>query len=314
MRLLGMAGKTLFWGAIGSCCGLFSLFAVINAAEPADVANQRLAKLQAAIQQMQTAFNAHDAQAMAALWESDAVHRQGTSGDEVKGREAILAAYQDLFQKDPQAKLVITLNQVHEVSAEVVHVKCSTQLMHSDQSVTFSRFSGLLVQQDGKWLIDQVEEFDVAPERVRTPGTLLRQQLGWLIGTWEDDADGSKVISRFQFANGGNFIVREYRTSIPKGPDVSGTQVIGWDNEHKTIRCWQFDGDGSFGEGVWEQMDEKRWRCPMVVKLVDGRRASFTQIIELVSEDQLKWSLVNREVDGLSIPSIGPDQLVRKPE
>ncbi|MFN3152310.1 SgcJ/EcaC family oxidoreductase [Bremerella sp.] len=266
--------------------------------------------LQASFQAFEAAFNQHDAKAIAKLWQEDAVHRQTSLAGNLKGRAAILAAYEALFQSDPEAKLAITLNSIREVAPGVASVKCSTQVLHSDKSVSFSRLSALLAKDGNQWVISEVEEADVPAGASVSPGAL--HQLDWLVGTWVDGNEKSTVSNHVYWISGGNFLARTYHMNTPQGFSQSGMQIIGWDREHNVLRCWQFDGDGSFGEGTLEQTGPATWRCPMVVKLVDGRRASFSQVIERVSSNELKLSLVNMEVDGQALPGTGPDKLTRR--
>ncbi|MFA8017752.1 SgcJ/EcaC family oxidoreductase [Bremerella cremea] len=310
MKLFSWGQTARCFGALLACCWAMSLANVSHAEDPASPASELETNLKASLDQLQAAFNAHDAQAVASFWEQEGIHRQATTGDQIKGRDAILKAYTELFQSDPNAKLIITLNAVREVSPTVADVKCSTQLMHSDRSISYSKFSALLVKQGDKWLLDHVEEFDVVLPVETAAGALSK--LGWMVGVWGDNVQGAHVSSKVHWASGGNFLIREYKMVTPQGIAGAGTQVIGWDGEHDVIRCWQFDGDGSFGEGTWQETSQNIWHCPMVVKLTDGRRAAFTQVIERVSDKELKLTIVNMEVDGLSLPNVGPDRLVRQ--
>lgn len=266
--------------------------------------------LKDSFQAFEMAFNQHDAKAIAKLWQEDAVHRQTSLAGNLKGRKAIQATYEALFQADPKAKLAITLNSFREVAPGVASAKCSTQVLHSDKSVSFSRLSALLAKNGDQWMISEVEEADVPAGGPVSQGAL--HQLDWLVGTWVDGNEKSTVSNHVHWISGGNFLARTYQMNTPQGFSQSGMQIIGWDNEHNVLRCWQFDGDGSFGEGAFEQTGPATWRCAMVVKLVDGRRASYSQVIERVSSNELKLSLVNMEVDGQALPGAGPDKLTRR--
>jgi len=283
------------------------LFSVSGSAQSTDSPLEK--QVQASFQAFETAFNQHDAKAIANLWQEDAVHRQTAVAGSLKGRAAILAAYETLFQADPEAKIAITVNSVRDISPGVVSVKCSTQVVHSNKAVTSSRLSAIVTKHGDQWQISEVEETDV-PTGAATAASPLHQ-LDWLAGTWVDSDQKSTVTNHFHWNAGKTFLSRQYTLNTPQGFNQSGQQIIGWDSEHNVIRCWQFDGDGSFGEGTFEQVSPTTWRCPMVVKLVDGRRASYSQVIERVSPNELKLSLVNMEVDGQVLPGTGPDKLTR---
>lgn len=303
-----VAGK--FGHGLLACSFLLLLGVTVHAQSAEPTSDPLKQKLQASFKTFETAFNQHDAKAIASLWQEDAVHRQTAIAGSLKGRAAILAAYEALFQSDPQAKLAITVNSFREISPEIASVKCSTQLLHTDKSISFSRLSALLAKSGDQWLISEVEEADVPASAAGSPSAL--QQLDWLVGTWVDAGEKATVSNHVSWIIGGNFLSRQYQINTPQGFSQSGMHIIGWDNEHNVIRCWQFDGDGSFGEGTYEQTGPSTWRCPMVVKLVDGRRASYSQVIERVSNNELKLSLVNMEVDGQVLPGSGPDKLTRR--
>lgn len=311
MKSLSSPGGYHSAGKIGYgllACSIVLLVGATAQAQSNEPASSPVEKdLQAFFGAFEKAFNQHDAKAVANAWQEDAVHRQAALAGSMKGRAAILAAYEALFQADPQAKLAVTLNSIREVAPNVVSAKCSTQVLHSDKSVSFSRLSALLTKHGNQWLISEVEESDVPAAVAPSP----LHQLDWLVGTWVDGSEKSTVSNRVGYVQGGSFLTRQYQMSSPQGFSQSGMQVIGWDSEHNVIRCWQFDGDGSFGEGTFEQTSPTTWRCPMVVKLVDGRRASYSQVIERVSNNELKLSLRNMEVDGQALPGSGPDKLTR---
>ncbi|PQO41246.1 hypothetical protein C5Y96_00585 [Blastopirellula marina] len=313
MKCFSSPGGCHIAGKVGYgllACSIMLLVGATVQAQSTEATSSPVEKdLKAFFGAFEAAFNQHDAKAVANAWQEDAVHRQTALADSLKGRAAILAAYEALFQADPQAKLAVTLNSLREVAPNVVSVKCSTQVLHSDKSVSFSRLSALLTKHGNQWLISEVEEADVPAAAANAPSPL--HQLDWLVGTWVDGNEKSTVSNQVGYIQGGSFLTRHYQINSPQGFSQSGMQIIGWDSEHNVIRCWQFDGDGSFGEGTFEQTSPTTWRCPMVVKLVDGRRASYSQVIERVSNNELKLSLVNMEVDGQALPGTGPDKLTR---
>ena len=59
-------------------------------------------------------YNAHDTEAVAACWAVDAVYVDRDSDAEIVGREKLLEAYKEIFQRHPQIEMVA---DVHSGSA-----------------------------------------------------------------------------------------------------------------------------------------------------------------------------------------------------
>jgi hypothetical protein len=106
-------------------------------------------------------------------------------------------------------------------------------------------------------------------------------------------------------------LVRTYRLEQGGATTRTGTQVIGWDAEQQCIRCWLFDGSGSFGEGTWLPDGDKKWINKMVMKLAAGHRGSLTQVYELSDDGKLTIATIDREIDGEAQPNGSPVSLVR---
>ena len=80
--------------------------------------------------------------------------------------------------------------------------------------------------------------------------------------------------------------------------DLTGTQRIGWDPSTRQIRSWEFDSDGSFGEGIWNRRSDESWVIKMSGVRHDGRIASDTRIVTRTGADQLSWRAVDRTLSG----------------
>ena len=91
---------------------------------------------------------------------------------------------------------------------------------------------------------------------------------------------------------------------------MSGMQIIGWDPAAKQIRSWVFDSDGGFAEGRWTNKDS-RWYVTMAGTLPDGRKASSTNVLTYVDDDQFKWQSVNRTAGGSLLPNVDEVVVVR---
>ncbi len=275
-----------------------------EAPRPAD-ADHKLADAVAAF--IRT-FNSHDAAALAKFWRTDAAHVNQATGERLAGRQAIQDAYVELFKTDPNCVLQLHVGRLSFVTPMVATLDCTADISHTSGEVSRSKFSAILVQDAGDWLIDQVHETDVP---IIPAATANLNQLQWLIGTWVDQSSDLHVMNETHWAGNSNYLVRTYQLEQRGAVARDGTQIIGWDAEQKCLRAWLFDSSGSFGEGTWQAEGDKKWVNKMVMKLADGRRGSLTQVYELTADEKVIIETVDREVDGAAQPNIAPVTLVR---
>lgn len=287
----------LVWGAVV----LASLGAQLRAEDPAPPPG--VVKTLAALAD---AFNRHDAQAAAAQWSTDAVHESSLAGDRLTGREAIAKAYAELFRADPKSEMKFHPGPSRLGAEGEALVSGTIEVRHGDGSVTTSRVAARLVESPEGWRIKQVREW-VAPPRAAD----ALAQLEWLVGSWVDETPEGRVTNEVEWARGRNFLARDYRQEAGGKVVREGRQLIGWDAEDQCLRCWTFDSDGSFGEGVLEPGGENRWLSRMIVKLADGRRGSMTQAMERLPDGNLKIESLARDVDGEPQPNGAPVMMRR---
>ncbi|MBN1851487.1 MAG: hypothetical protein JW829_02140 [Pirellulales bacterium] len=256
---------------------------------------------------IEAAFDAHDARALSSLWDKHAVHCSKSTGIELSGRQTISDAYTKLFAEDPGCTLSVRIQSKKldtETTALVIGI---AQVDHPRGLPTLSQFEARLTRIGAKWLLTRVDETDLFLDAATALGPLQ-----WLVGRWvAEDPDGSAV-NEFRFVDEGAFLLRNYWRESKDGPSIQGTQVIGWDSEQSCIRTWVFDSTGSFGEGYWQREGTNRWLNKLALKLSDGRRASLTQVLERVGEDQIKLQLVAGEIDGAAQPNGPVATLARK--
>jgi uncharacterized protein (TIGR02246 family) len=256
---------------------------------------------------LETAFNAHDAPAMSALWTEDAVHHSTSTGTELSGRQAISDAYAKLFAEDPGCKLSIGVQSAKLDTDTTATVMGTAQVDHPGRAPTRSQFEAKLTRTGANWLLTRVDETDL-PLDVAS----ALSPLGWLAGRWVEETPNGSVVNQFRWVDGGVFLLRNYHRESKDGQRMQGTQIIGWDAEQACIRTWLFDSTGSFGEGCWQPEGTTRWLNKLAIKLADGRRASLTQILERVGEDQLTLQSIDREIDGAAQPNGPVATLTRK--
>lgn len=217
------------------------------------------------------AFNRHDPAALVAHWSDRGESVDLDSGEVTAGREAVREVFASLFVEEPASTIDIDIQTIRPVRADVALVDGTSRITFGDGGRAGSRFSAVVVRQDGRWLLDSVREAALAqPAEPRRP----LDALAWLVGSWEDEAPGMTATTRCFWSAGKSFLIRTHAVSadtvdasppqpgdahipalLPAG-DVSGrevTEIIGWDPERQAIRSWVFTSAGRFAEGTWSQ-------------------------------------------------------------
>jgi uncharacterized protein (TIGR02246 family) len=263
-----------------------------------------------ALQDYAAAFNKHDAAAVAAFWSPTGSYEDRDTGERLDGREAIQEDLGDLFKRQPGVNLVIQVDRVRLIGRDVAKADGEATVTNPGEEPRTVSFSAIHVRQDGRWLLDSTEETSSTPPM--TAKAALKE-LDWLVGTWRDESDEVRVETTVRWARTGSFLIRSYTIRF-KGDEQprEGTQVIGWDPRNRQIHSWNFESDGSFGEGVWSRSGDE-WRVRLTHTSEDGSLSSATQVITRINNDRLKVQMVGREIDGEPLPTGEPVMVDRVP-
>jgi uncharacterized protein (TIGR02246 family) len=256
------------------------------------------------------AFNKQDLDATSAMWAENCSYVNRESGERTKGRTAIRADLQEVFKNPLKTHLAGTVDLVRSVKPDLVSVEGRITTSVPDEQPSELLFAALLAKQGDNWLIQSVEEMTV-PQPL-TAGDAL-QQLAWLEGNWVDNSKDSPVVSTIRWSANESFLIRSFSTQEGEEVTPLGTQIIGWDPRSQQIRSWTFNVDGSFGDGIWSQVDND-WSIQSTQTLADGRAASGTYVVTRVDENTVTLKLVGQEIDGEPVPASDPVSLVRVPE
>lgn len=257
------------------------------------------APIREALKAYVAAFNAHDAEAVAAHWVENAVYVDRETGTTIEGREAIEAEFATIFEANPDAQLVGEVTDISFVTDDVAIANGTATVYAPDANPSLATFSATFVHQGAAWLLHSVNESDVPlPETAYD----ALQPLAWMVGTWVDESDDLRVETRVSWAPGGSFLIRAF--SIHSGEDTvkEGTQIVGWDPRAREIRSWSFDSDGSFGDGIWTESGGK-WLIQSTQTLADGAAASGTFVFTPVDEDTFTVQLIGHEIEGEPQPT-----------
>ncbi len=256
------------------------------------------------------AFNRQDLDATAACWTTSCTHVDRATGERTEGRDAIRADLTEVFGAPLKTLLGGTIDEVRFVRPDVASIDGTTTTSIAGEDPSVSQFFAIVVLEDDRWMLGSVEESPVAP-----PATAADALAGlaWLEGSWVDDSNGERVVSTFNWSVNQAFLVRSISREADGEISRVGTQIIGWDPRGQQIRSWNFNADGSFGDGVWSPVDNN-WIVKSSETLPDGSAASGTYLISPVDENSLTMRLMGVEVEGQPQPASEPVTIVRVPD
>ncbi len=253
------------------------------------------------------AYNAGDAKAIAALFapEGQVITEEGES---VEGREAIEAAFQQLFEDMPKTEMEVFIDSIRSIGTDLaVEVGGTRETIAPGETPEYGRYTVLHVKRDGKWLMAMAR--DTAGEPPTNHERL--EPLAWLVGEWLDDGGSSVVRTHCDWSPDGNFLLQEMTIQV-EGQDVMQvTQRIGWDPIAKRIRSWVFDSEGGFGEGIWTRLDDS-WVIKSTGVQAEGTTASATSVIVPTGTDGYVWRVHDRISGDEALPPLEV-KVVRKP-
>lgn len=272
----------------------FLLAAAIAVPSPAD---------EAAVKKMigdyATAFNAKDLDGVLSYWAEHGVHVDRETGERTEGRDAIREDISEAFELDPGARLLGRVDRLRFIKPDVASVEGQVSITAEGDDPALTDFSAILVDHDGTWKIDSIEE-STTPLPATSYDAL--RELDWLVGRWSDESESGRIDNAFRWSENGAFLIRSFSAELDGGDSHSGTQVIGWDPRSLEIRSWTFNSDGSFGDATWSKNGED-WLIKSSQTLSDGQAASGTFILSRGGDDEMTMQLIGHEVEGEPRPA-----------
>lgn len=219
-------------------------------------------------------FNRRDPFALAAHWTDGGESVDLASGEVTAGRAAVRDVFTALFAADADATIDVEVASVRPVRHDVAVVDGETKLSFADGSTSASRFSAVVVKQDGRWMMESLRE---SPQAALAVQQRPLDELAWLLGAWEDVGEGLTASTQCFWSAGRGFLVRSHAVRPESTPeplpaagdrsipgllpaDDSGprelTEIIGWDPDRQAIRSWVFTSAGRFAEGTWTKQGD----------------------------------------------------------
>jgi uncharacterized protein (TIGR02246 family) len=247
-------------------------------------------------------FNRHDAVAAAAHWSPGAENVDLDTGHVTAGREAVREVFATLFAEDSAAMIDVDVTSIRPVRADVAVVDGNSRVAFGDGAAAASRFSAVVVKENGRWLLESVRE---AADPAAAAAARPLDDLVWLVGMWEDVGPGLTASTRCFWSTGRAFLIRTHAVTSATGSDapaasgddripgllpaadVQGrevTEIIGWDPERREIRSWAFSSEGRFAEGVWTR-DGDTWTVRLEGRGADTGRTSECTLVRRGSDE-----------------------------
>ncbi len=254
--------------------------------------------IQQVIEAYVDAYNKGDAAAVAAFWSDDAEY-VSPSGERFKGRKEIQGSLEKTFAENKNAKLEVTVSSMEFPSADKAVERGTATITVPDTDPDTSLYVAEYGKKDGKWKLTSVQEEEVC---LAYPHL---KELEWLIGEWIDPDEDSSVQTTFEWTKNKSFITGSFVVRVGDEVDLQGTQVIGWDPVHKTIRSWVFDSKGGFGQGNWLKQGNE-WIAEMKSVLSSGEKACAVNIYTYIDGNSFSFQSIGREIGGQPAPNIEP--------
>ncbi len=243
-----------------------------------DESNPTVTEIRGMMRSYLRAFNRHDSAALAAHWSDTGENVDLDSGEvTAAGRQAVRDVFATLFETDDAATIDIDVQSIRPLRDDIAVVDGVSLISFADGQPASSRFSAVVVKQDGRWVLENVRE-SARPVAAGGPSRPL-DDLAWLVGSWEDVGEGVTAGSQCSWSSGRGFLIRSHVVTaddVPEHRPAAGddripgllpaadgkpremTEIIGWDPDRRGIRSWIFTSDGRFGEGSWSR-DGDSW-------------------------------------------------------
>ena len=272
---------------------------------PTSGPSDELAAIRAASETFVSAFNKHDAKAVAAHWTEDGKYIDD-SGRTFEGREAIAKEYGDFFAANPDAQMRIVIDSLR-ILADRAAIEEGRAILDPPPpgAPAMGKYMAEHVKVDGKWLMSRVSD-----ARIEAPSAYGNvADLEFLIGTWTAEEHGVRIQSVCRWVANKSFVQRNYTVTHVDGTSISGVQMIGWNAEMGHVQSWDFSPDGGHAVGIWSPK-ANGWAAEVRGVTGDGVPTSAVNLLTRLDDNAYVWQSVNRIAGETALPDT--DEVVIK--
>jgi uncharacterized protein (TIGR02246 family) len=264
------------------------------------------AAIRATVDKFTEAYNAHNAEAVAALFAPQA-QIVDDDGNTVQGHDNIQALFADVFAEQPETGIEVQIESIRFIGTQLALETGTTVTVPPEgQTPESGRYSVLHVLMGGKWQMALVRDLPDEPtHRDRL------EALAWLVGDWVDESPEGRVTTSCRWSDDSSFLLQEISVYQAGEVVMKVSQRIGWDPLRKQFRAWVFDAEGGFGESFWTQT-ETGWLIRISSVNTDGTLASATNHIEPTGLDRYVFLSADRVSGDEVLPPVKVT-VVRKP-
>ncbi|HEV3136620.1 MAG TPA: nuclear transport factor 2 family protein [Pirellulales bacterium] len=241
--------------------------------------------IRAATKQYLAALERGDPKELAGFWvaDGDVVDALGNShpARELIGKRAEAA------EEGARPKVKATGSTIRLLTPDVAIEDGTSEVIHAEAEGSPSsrgRFTAIWVKQDEKWRLASLRE-----ARVEPPATAAQlADLDGMVGEWIAQNKESVIEVSAAWNPTRTFLVRELRVLNQSEVAFNIVQRIGWDPLAGKIKSWNFDSDGSYGDGVWTKAGNS-WIVQATGVRGDGSRTSSTNVYTFDGKDSFTW-------------------------
>ncbi len=227
---------------------LLALLPILLGVFPAQAQQKETPAAEAAIRKAGAdyikALRSHDMNAASAFWTPNGTYTD-VAGSSTKARELLQKATAPGAASKAAVDDDLKIESTIHFTTKDVAIEEGTH----ESDGTVGRFTATWVKLGDRWLLDHLVEHASVPDQ--PTGRLAG--LGWMIGNWLGESNGSTIRCSANWSENNKFIVRQFVVERDGKPVLSGHQRIGWHPGLKAIRSWSFDSDGGIVEGKWRQ-------------------------------------------------------------
>lgn len=241
--------------------------------------------IRAAAQRYVQAVQSGDTATVAKMWTTDGDYVD-TSGQRLRVRQLLEALGQTESEPAQSQPVELSESDIRFLGDDVAIEDGA----FTSEAGSGGSFTAVWVRQQGRWLLDALRETATADAST----TDHLSQLDWLLGEWVAEVGDTEMFISSSRVDNGHFILREFMVLNPNQLPFKGTQRIGYDAASGQFRCWQFDSNGGFGQGIWRQAGD-RWIVELQESLPTGHQLMIRSV-HVPGEDKIVW-----ETEGLSV-------------